>query len=108
VYVLIGINTFSAAADLAAAFQDYGLATLVGEETGGLASSHGDSYTAILPHTRLRLDVSTKFYVRPSGVAGGGGVVPDVHIAAGTEWTLDDDPAIRWILRNLAGELTPH
>jgi hypothetical protein len=101
VYALVGLNTFSAAADLAAVLQDYGIATLVGEETGGLASAHGDYHTVLLPHTRLRLDVSTKFYVRPSGVVDLRGVVPEVVVTGARDAIPEQDVAIRAVLQRL-------
>lgn len=107
VFALVGLNTFSAAVDLAAMLQDYELATIVGEETGGLASSYGDFHTARLPHTGLRIDVSTKFYVRPSGIADGRGVVPDLPVPAVRDVALSDDPAIHRILEVLAAKRRP-
>jgi hypothetical protein len=83
VFALTGVNTFSSGADLAAALQDYGLATVVGEETGGLSSSYGESYASRLPHTGLRLSVSSKNFARPSGIEDGRGVVPDLFVPAG-------------------------
>jgi hypothetical protein len=80
VFMLIGTNTFSAAADLAAAAKDHGLAVLVGQESGGLASSYGESYRSTLPHTRLPLSVSFKYFLRPAGYDDGRGVIPDVAV----------------------------
>jgi hypothetical protein len=77
-FVLIGTNTFSAASDLAAALKDYGIGALVGSETGGLASSYGEYYRSALPNTRLPLNVSFKYFVRPAGYDDGTGVQPDV------------------------------
>lgn len=102
VFALVGLNTFSAAADLTALLQDYDLATIVGEETGGLASSYGDFLSMPLPHSKLKLDVSTKFYVRPSGVVDRRGVVPDLLVPASGDVELSDDPAVHRILEDLA------
>lgn len=104
VFALVGLNTFSAAADLAAMLQDYELATIVGEETGGLASSYGDFLRMPLPHSQLTLDVSTKFYLRPSGVVDRRGVVPDLLVPATGDGDLSDDPAIQQIVEVLATE----
>ncbi len=82
VVVLTSRFTFSSAADLAAVMKDFGLATLVGEETGGLASSFGELYQTNLPNTRLTLGLSQKRFVRPSGVVDDRGVLPDVEVTA--------------------------
>jgi hypothetical protein len=81
VYVLVGARTFSSATMFAATVKDYGFGTLVGEETGGLASHFGDVYTFYLPETRLAVGVSHKRFLRPSGVDDGRGVLPDLEVA---------------------------
>ncbi len=80
VYVLIGARTFSSATMFAATVKDYGFGTLVGGETGGLASHFGDVYTFYLPVTHLAIGVSHKRFLRPSGVDDGRGVLPDVEV----------------------------
>ncbi len=80
VYVLTGPKTYSTAQDFAAAIQDYELGTLIGEETGGVASSFGAWMPFDLPHTRLWVFVSTKRIYRPSGKSDGRGVVPDYEV----------------------------
>jgi hypothetical protein len=101
VFGLIGLNTFSAATSLAAALQDHGIATLVGEETGDPASAYGEYHASALPHTGLRLNVSSKYFLRPSGVDDGRGVVPDMHVPPAGTTALADDPAIERILNSL-------
>lgn len=80
VYVLIGPKTFSSAVMLAAAMKDHNLGTLIGEETGGLATSYGDVYSFTLPNTNLKAGVSHKRFVRPSGQDDGRGVLPDHEV----------------------------
>ncbi|MEB3323659.1 MAG: S41 family peptidase, partial [Synechococcaceae cyanobacterium] len=82
VIVLVGPATFSTAADVAAVVQDFGLGTLVGEPTGGLGCSLGDAYAFRLPHSRLEVGVSHKYFVRPSGACGEGGVQPEHRVVA--------------------------
>jgi hypothetical protein len=79
-YVLVGVYTFSAAADFAAMIKDFNVGFLVGEETGGLATSYGDSFPITLPHSKLRGKVSYKYFVRPNGKDTGRGVLPDVRV----------------------------
>lgn len=82
VVVLTSRFTFSSAADFAAVMKDFGIATLVGEETGGLASSFGELYETSLPNTGLTLGLSQKRFVRPNGVVDDRGVLPDVEVAS--------------------------
>ena len=101
-YALIGVNTFSAASSLAAALQDHGLATIVGQETGDLASAYGEYYQSKLPHTGLALNL--KSFVRPSGVEDGRGVVPDIVVDAPAPADIEKDPAIDRILERIEPE----
>jgi len=64
----------------ASTIKDYKLGTLIGEETGGLATSYGDIYPFQLPNTRLHCGVSHKRFVRPSGEDDGRGVLPDHQV----------------------------
>lgn len=86
VYVLAGTETFSSAANFVAVVKDCGLATVVGEETGGLASGYGDYLIFRLPKSGLKLRVATKYLVRPSGCIIPQGVIPDIFV----EKTLSD------------------
>lgn len=67
VYLLVGSGTFSAASDFAALCQDFGAAMIIGDTTGGLPTSYGDSFYINLPHTGLVGRSSYKYFVRPSG-----------------------------------------
>jgi C-terminal processing protease CtpA/Prc len=53
---------------------------IVGEETGGLASSYGDVFSCRLPNSGLRLGISYKYFLRPGGFDDGRGVIPDIPI----------------------------
>lgn len=96
VYVLVGPGTFSAAADFAAMVKDLKAATVVGEETGGLASSYGDVLSFILPNSKLQLGVSFKYFVRCGGFDDKRGVIPD--IAVQIPITDDTDQLVRTVL----------
>lgn len=81
VCVLIGPHTFSSAMLLAGAIGDFHLATLIGQETGGVPNGFGELYLFDLPHTRLQVGVSTKRFVRANGNAEQkGGVQPDMLV----------------------------
>ena len=68
----------------AATVKDYRLGTLVGEETGGLATCYGDIYPFDLPRTKIAVGVSHSRFVRPSGEDDGRGVVPDFEVKEDT------------------------
>ena len=77
---VVGPRTFSAAVKLADAAQHYGLATIVGTETGGRPSGFGEGYRFDLPNSGLRAMASTAHYLRLSGEDDGFGVVPDLRV----------------------------
>ncbi len=76
-YLLIGSNSFSNAAIFAAILQDYDLAVLIGEETATLASCGSVFSPTILPKTKLPYFCPTTCFIRPNGVQGTHGVIPD-------------------------------
>jgi C-terminal processing protease CtpA/Prc len=80
IYLLIGNYTFSSAADFAAVFKDFRWGTLIGEETGGLATSYGDILPFTMPYSQLNFGVSHKYFVRPAGFDDGKGVLPDYEV----------------------------
>ncbi len=81
VCVLIGPGTFSSAMMTANAIQDYRLATLIGEETGGVPTSFGEQYAFRLPNSQLPVTISSARFVRASGDASvRAGVVPDIEV----------------------------
>ncbi len=47
--------------------KDLGVATVIGEETGGLASCYGDVLSLTLPNSRIQLGVFYKCFVRCGG-----------------------------------------
>ena len=62
-YMLIGPSTFSSALTCALVAHDYGLATLVGEETAEPVNGTGEVYYFALPNSHLVAGVTTKeFY----------------------------------------------
>lgn len=67
VYAVTSQFTYSAAASLAAMIKTHNLGVLIGEPTGGNASSYGDVFSFSLPNTKLRCGVSHKFFIGPDG-----------------------------------------
>jgi C-terminal processing protease CtpA/Prc len=80
VYLLISTHTFSSAMSCALAAKDYGLATIVGEETGEPVNSTGETYEFTAPATGLRVSLTTKYYLAPKPHPDGQGVIPDVIV----------------------------
>lgn len=81
VCVLIGPFTFSSAMKLANVIKDFEIATLIGEETGGIPNAFGEVYTFDLPATRLQVGVSTKQFSRANGdLEDKRGVLPDFEV----------------------------
>ncbi len=82
VFMLVDRHSYSNAVTVAALAQDYGFATILGEETADLASTHGAMETFTLPRTGVEVGFPKALIVRPSGDTTARGVVPDVAIAA--------------------------
>jgi hypothetical protein len=61
-FVLIGRATFSAAVVLAAEFERYTSAVLVGEPTGGRPNQYGEIETFALPHSGLTVSYSSWYF----------------------------------------------
>lgn len=67
VCVLTGPHTYSAAAELAEAVKAFGLATIVGEETGGQPNGFGNQLPFRLPRSALSVNIATARGVRANG-----------------------------------------
>lgn len=80
VYILIDRHTYSNAVAVAALAQDYGFATILGQETADLASTYGAMETFSLPRTGIEVGFPKAQIVRPSGDTSARGVVPDIAI----------------------------
>lgn len=81
VVLLIDAMTYSAGILFATTLQDHGLATLVGESTGGYANQTGNMEPVTLPHTGLVVYIPSRIFVRPSGDARMARVKPDIEIS---------------------------
>ncbi|MEL7147273.1 MAG: S41 family peptidase, partial [Bacteroidota bacterium] len=80
VWVLVNRQSHSQSTVTAAQIQDYGFATVVGEETGEFPSLHASQYSYKLPHTGIDVKISKGYIVRVNGSKKGEGVIPDVYI----------------------------
>lgn len=79
-YVLINRQSYSQSTVTAAQIQDYGFATIVGEETGEYPNLYASIYNYQLPNTKISVDVSKGKITRVSGVDNMCGVIPDIII----------------------------
>lgn len=78
IYVLTNAATFSAAMDFAMYIQDNGLGTIVGEASGNMPDSYGDTLTFSMPESRLCLTVSYKKWERIDESRSGQPITPDI------------------------------
>lgn len=78
IYVLTNASTFSAAMDFAMYIQDNGLGTIVGEASGNMPDSYGDTLTFSLPESKLCLTVSYKKWKRIDESKTGQLITPDI------------------------------
>jgi len=86
VCMLTGPYTFSAAVEFAEAAKTYGLATIVGEATGGQPNSFGNPMVFPLPHGGLAATIATARSVRANGnTTDFNSVIPDVNVRTSAE-----------------------
>ncbi|MBV8602750.1 MAG: hypothetical protein JO359_14380, partial [Candidatus Eremiobacteraeota bacterium] len=104
VYLLIGTQTFSSALLCAVAARDYGLATIVGEETGEPVNSTGEVYPGHSPQLGLLFGFTTKFFTGPKPRPDMQGVLPDVRIVPTREDIVAGrDPVLAYAVKAATG-----
>jgi len=86
VYVLSDEACFSTTSDFIAMIRDFKLGKIIGQTPGGLPNSFGDCYYFDLPNTKLKISVSHKYFVRPSGNEQDNDLIPDYIV----EQTIED------------------
>jgi len=80
VYALVNRQSYSQSTVTAAQLQDYGFATIVGEETAEYPNLYASIFNYELPKTGIRIDVPKGKIYRISGIDNGLGVIPDIEI----------------------------
>ena len=80
VYVLVNRQSHSQSTVTASQIQDYGFATIVGEETGEFPTLYASVFKFQLPETGIEVQVSKGYMVRVNGSKEARGVVPDILI----------------------------
>ena len=101
-YALVGNGTFSAAMNNAIDLRN-AHATLVGETIGERPNSYQENDEMTLPHSRLVVSYSTRFYEFLPGLPPEGSpptVVPDQTIEpTWEEYRAGRDPVLEWVLK---------
>ncbi len=82
VYVLTAPRTFSSATDFATMISDNGIGKIVGETSGGMPSSYGDTLLFQLPNSKLTYTVSYKQFHRPDESKDSLPLIPDYPLPA--------------------------
>jgi len=91
--VVAGQKTYSAGSSFVSAVKAYGLAPVVGVETGQPSICFGGTFQGILPHTHIRFGVSTKKFTFADGRVPNRGVIPDCEV--------DPETALEYIFEHL-------
>lgn len=99
VYVLVNRQSHSQSAVTAAQFQDYKLATIVGEETGDYPTLYASQFQYTLPHTGIAVKVSKGRIIRVNGSEKQEGVLPDIVIK--DHLVDDEDEILQGLLQTL-------
>jgi C-terminal processing protease CtpA/Prc len=90
VFVLINRHSYSNTVMVAATVQDYGFATVLGEETSDLATTYGAMEELVLSRTGVKVGFPKARIVRPSGALEARGVIPDIAIPTPVVPTQED------------------
>ena len=99
-FVIIGRNTFSAAANFAVELERSTRATIVGEPTGGSPNLYADTRTATLPNSKIEVWVSAR-YVQKSAADDTRLTIDPGRPAplSSADWLAGRDPALAAALR---------
>ena len=100
IYLIQGRATFSASVDLSSIVKYYKLATIIGEETGGLTAGYIDSYSFKLPYSGLSCKCSHKSFCEIGGKPDGHGVLPNIYYQLNYRKKTDIEELIKIINHN--------
>ncbi|QGX39813.1 S41 family peptidase [Permianibacter aggregans] len=104
VFVLINRRSYSNAVLVAAIAQDYGFATVLGEETADLATTYGAMEQFTLTHSGLVVGYPKAYIIRPSGNTTVRGVQPDWPIKTPIVEAADD-PVLQIALAHIRARM---
>jgi hypothetical protein len=105
-YVLIDGGSFSQTGQVASMLKAAGIATFLGEESGGSFSCNDNSTMIVMPHSGFRLKLArTGFETTASSLPRGRGISPDVEIRPSVEDLVSGrDPVLEWIDERLGSD----
>jgi C-terminal processing protease CtpA/Prc len=104
VYLLINRRSYSNTVMVAAIGQDYGFATVLGEETADLATTYGAMEQFTLTQTGLVVGYPKAHIIRPNGSLVSRGVQPDWPIRTPVVESADD-PVLKQALQQIRQQL---
>ncbi len=79
-YVLTSANTFSGGTGFSVIIKDNDIGYIVGNETSDNPTDYGCIMLFELPNTKINIQNSTQFTLRPAGYDDGRGVIPDFKV----------------------------
>ncbi len=79
-YVLTSANTFSGGTGFSVIIKDNDIGYLVGTETSDNPTDYGCIMLFELPNTKINIQNSTQYTLRPAGYDDGHGVIPDFKV----------------------------
>ncbi len=109
VYVIISPVTYSGGSEFSNMMYSKGLATFVGQETGGgyLGNTSGYSEALVLPHSKIRIDIPALQFimnVEPKLPLGAGVIPHHVVIPTFEQYRKGENAALQYILTQLESE----
>jgi len=90
-YVLTSHNTFSAATEFCVIIKDNKIGYIVGEETLDNPTDYGCIMLFELPNTRINIQNSTSYSIRPAGYDDSRGIIPDYRLKSSYSEFLNDE-----------------
>lgn len=86
VIMLTDVGTFSAGSMLAAMFKDFEMGTIIGRPTGNISSFYANNIMrGRLSRSRLPIEVSTSYNVRPNEDESLRSIQPDIYVKEGVD-----------------------
>ena len=106
-FVIVGRRTFSAAMCGAASLEKSTRATFVGEPTGSRPNFVGEIMPVTLPHSGLRLSISSRYHQNAESTDRRTWIGPQIAApASSSDWAAGRDPAIEAIRAHVATATT--
>lgn len=101
VYVLSDEACFSTTSDFISIIKDLNLGKVIGQNPGGLPNTYGDCYYFDLPNTQIKLSVSHKYFIRPSGNEHDNDLTPDFIVSQTDEDRVNKIDTVMEFAKNL-------